>query len=209
MNNSNSLQEMVNDLVAIAEGGSININLEHITMLEGGPAERNRYNRRRHLSRRSEILPRRKYRPLCLYTIPRYGITYEEAKKIHKVWKSYVRHSLGINDNDVLPLPHQKGYSNLSLLLFRTDLHGARLEVLVSNCKTLVGLIGIVVLETRNTFQLVGRDNNLRTVPKIGNVFAFSLGNVSVSCSGNQLLLRSAERSVKKVKAVIDLDGVD
>ena len=43
--------------------------------------------------------------------------------------------------------------------LCRADYHGAYFKVTRSGCPSLVGLEGFVAAETRNTFQLVAKDN--------------------------------------------------
>ena len=43
--------------------------------------------------------------------------------------------------------------------LCRADYHGAYFKVTRAGCPSLVGLEGFVAAETRNTFQLVAKDN--------------------------------------------------
>ncbi|XP_014093382.1 ribonuclease P protein subunit p29 [Bactrocera oleae] len=209
MGNNHTIQDMINELIAVPQRNDININPEHITMLEGGCASRNIDGRRRHPVRRSTTIPRRQYRTLGLNTLPKTAMTYLEAMTIHRVWRCYVREALGIRPGDFLPTVYEKGHDPICQLLMKTDLHGAKMEVLASKCETLVGLIGVVVLETKNIFKMVGKDDRLRSIPKQDSVFCITIGNIEVVCYGKQLLTRSAERSVKKVKAAFDPSGVD
>lgn len=47
--------------------------------------------------------------------------------------------------------------------LMNADLHAALLHVTQSRCSSLVGISGIVLQETRNTFVVVTRDNQLKS----------------------------------------------
>ena len=48
--------------------------------------------------------------------------------------------------------------------LCRADYHGAYFKVTRAGCPSLVGLEGFVAAETRNTFQLVAKDNKWETL---------------------------------------------
>ncbi len=43
--------------------------------------------------------------------------------------------------------------------LNKIDLHGAHVKVTHSNCKDFIGLKGIIIKETRNTFVVVSPEN--------------------------------------------------
>lgn len=47
--------------------------------------------------------------------------------------------------------------------LYRADYHGAEMTVTRSNCYSLVGASGIVVMETKFCFKLLGKDNIVRS----------------------------------------------
>ena len=72
-----------------------------------------------------------------------------------------------------IPLP--------SLTALQADFHGARLYVEQAASPQLVGVAGIVAMETENTFKLVRESDALCTVPKRGCVFRVSVGAAPMS----------------------------
>ncbi|XP_011201253.2 ribonuclease P protein subunit p29 [Bactrocera dorsalis] len=204
------IRALINDMIALPQRNDMNINSEHITMLEGGNTARNSSSGRRgQRARKSVVIPRRQHRALGLHTLPTTAVSYEDATLIHRVWKRYVREALGIEQGDVLPTVDEKGHDPICQALMKMELHGAKIKVLESKCETLVGLIGVVVLETKNIFKIVSTDDRLRSIPKQDSVFCITIGNIEVVAYGKQLLTRSAERSVKKIKAILDFSSVD
>ena len=74
------------------------------------------------------------------------------------------------------------------------NLVGLRIRILEHPDNKLVGLSGIVVLETRNTFVIRGVDGKLRRVLKVG-YFEFELPNGrSVILEGSKVTGRLEER---------------
>lgn len=51
----------------------------------------------------------------------------------------------------------------MSLKLYRADYHGCHLHVDRSLCPGYVGKSGIVAMETKNCFRMVGADNIVRS----------------------------------------------
>jgi ribonuclease P protein subunit POP4 len=92
--------------------------------------------------------------------------------------------------------------SAAELKLAKADLHGALLTVERGRCPQLVGVSGIVVQETTNTFVVVTRAGRVRRLPKQHHVFVLQLGDaLSVRVFGNHLRFRTTERSARKLKA--------
>uniref|UniRef100_A0A0A1XQK4 Ribonuclease P protein subunit p29 n=4 Tax=Zeugodacus cucurbitae TaxID=28588 RepID=A0A0A1XQK4_ZEUCU len=222
-NRMRPLKELLRELIATMprdDDDTDNINPEHITMLEGGGCRANRRDVWRPAGRSAgrktsrkvtrparrppSLLPREEFCKLGLHTLPRKAITFQEAIKIHYLWRDYVRESLGLRPGDLIPSVSDKSYDPLNKVLMRTDLHGAKIEVMESKCETLKGMIGVVVLDTKNTFTLVGMDDRIRMVPKADSVFCIYLGNIQISFYGKSIMIRPAERSVKKVKNFIE-----
>ena len=48
--------------------------------------------------------------------------------------------------------------------LLKADYHGAMVTVSASKCPSLIGQTGIVVMETKNTFQIIRKDDKLRSM---------------------------------------------
>ena len=107
-------------------------------------------------------------------------------------------------------------------ILVSADYHGALVEVVRSRCVSRVGLKGIVVKDTKFTFEVVMEQGvGLRVVPKEHTVFRFEVpfekgeGGVKVEgvrkplvfeIHGSQFENRPPERANRKVKAHFDPD---
>ncbi|KAH9955899.1 Rof/RNase P-like protein [Russula dissimulans] len=59
--------------------------------------------------------------------------------------------------------------------LVKADFHGSIVTVRRSKNPALVGVSGIVVQETENTFKVVTRKDKLKVLPKQGSVFVFAV----------------------------------
>jgi ribonuclease P protein subunit POP4 len=60
-------------------------------------------------------------------------------------------------------------------LLVSADMHGAVLEVVRSRCVSRVGLKGIVVRDTKFTFEIITEKNVVKEIPKEHTVFRFEV----------------------------------
>ena len=60
-------------------------------------------------------------------------------------------------------------------MLASADMHGAKLKVVRSRCVSRVGVEGIVVRDTRFTFEVVTRGDVVKSLPKEHTIFAFSI----------------------------------
>jgi len=47
--------------------------------------------------------------------------------------------------------------------LYKCDFHGAHIKVVSSKCCSYVLVTGVIILETKNTFQIIGVDNKLKS----------------------------------------------
>lgn len=61
------------------------------------------------------------------------------------------------------PSVEEATYDNFSKILVKSDFHGAIVTVTRSRCPSLVGITGIVAMDTKNTFKILGKDNKLRS----------------------------------------------
>lgn len=80
--------------------------------------------------------------------------------------------------------------SNLS----RHELIGLETEVTNSDCKSFVGLKGVIIDETKNTLE-IRTDDGDRTVPKKGKTFAFNIEDKNTTIQGNVLIARPQDRT--------------
>lgn len=112
-------------------------------------------------------------------------LRYATFEKVHQLWKQYVTKVLSDRD---------------PMNIFRMDLHGCKLKCVASKYPTLIGIEGIVVQETRNTFMIIRPTNRLSTLPKLESLFEFSDGNNVYKIHGCNLLFTTQTRSKVKYK---------
>ncbi|KAK5277040.1 hypothetical protein LTR16_010330 [Cryomyces antarcticus] len=107
-------------------------------------------------------------------------------------------------------------------LIASADFHGAEVEVVRSRCVSRVGLKGIVVKDTKFTFEVITKSDELKTVPKEHTVFRFEipliakmpegeqegekLKSLVFELHGSQFENRAPDRANKKFKLHIDPD---
>lgn len=145
--------------------------------------------------RAKKRLSAKQTRVLGLNKLPKTGILFSDMKETHRLWSQYF-----------LKLLQGGGCSagaeeQARMRVYRADLHGAYFKVTKSSVPSQVGLEGFVVLETRNTFQLVTPSDTLKTVPKKGASFTFRAGpDFVITIAGTQLCMKPSERATKKLK---------
>ena len=100
-------------------------------------------------------------RALQIYAIPKEQQKYEIYDPLHKLWCGYMREILSLDKPD-------RGFGRFieakgaGPLLASADYHGALVEVMRSRCVSRVGVHGIVVRDTRSTFEIVTPKNQLK-----------------------------------------------
>uniref|UniRef100_A0A1I8PSF8 Ribonuclease P protein subunit p29 n=1 Tax=Stomoxys calcitrans TaxID=35570 RepID=A0A1I8PSF8_STOCA len=201
-NSIQPLQEFLTNMVVPDKRTSVELNSEHITMLHGTKSKKQLSRKKK--STKSSSLTRREYSKLGLHTLPTLQMKYTEVLPLHRLWKGYMKEHLGLSEGDRIPQVYEAGYDAFSKMLVKTDLHGSNMSVLQSKCSTLVGISGIVVMDTKNVLKILGKDNRLRTVPKSECVFSMKFGNMNFTIFGKHLCIRPAERSVRKIKNYIE-----
>lgn len=113
------------------------------------------------------------------------SLTYSVFEQVHELWLSYATEILKIGD---------------AYRWYRTDLHGCKLKCSASKNPTLVGVEGIVVQETQNTFIVITTTNRVITLPKRDSLFEFQVHNQTYRIHGYNLLYTPQMRSKDKVK---------
>lgn len=86
-----------------------------------------------------------------------------------------------------VPEVHEPAYDAFSKAVVKADLHGACIKVTASKCPSLVGQTGIVAMETKNSFKIVGRDN--RTRSEYSEFCTVYCPSKTTKCSWNSILL--------------------
>ncbi|KAK2529965.1 Pop4 [Columba guinea] len=119
---------------------------------------------------------------------------------LHELWKQYIRDLCHGLKPDAQPQMVQSK-------LLKADLHGAIVTVTKSKCPTYVGITGIILQEFKHVFKIITKEDKLKVVPKLNNVFSLEIDGFISYIYGSKFQLRASERSAKKfkLKGTIDL----
>lgn len=136
-------------------------------------------------------------------------LNYSEYEKLNEAWLSYATSCL----LTCIPrnAPSQEFELNEEMVLNclkQLDYHGCKLKVSRSKTSSLVGLSGIVLKDTRNVFYMLAEDNEVKVVPKCGNLFEFELfDHCRLTLVGSNMILKPEMRVTKhaKIKTKIDV----
>ncbi|CAD5230306.1 unnamed protein product [Bursaphelenchus xylophilus] len=88
-------------------------------------------------------------------------LKYDELKPMYELWCGYFKSVL------------EEVREDLDQRLLKLDFHGSILMVSTADNPSMIGLNGIVVYESKKTFQLITRKNKLIVIPKQGTTFQF------------------------------------
>ena len=94
-----------------------------------------------------------------IYDIPKEQQKYAIYVPLHRMWVQYMWEVLGIEEGKQTFVTAQGAGSKL----VSADYHGAELTVVRSRCVGMVGLEGIVVKDTKFTFQIITARNQLKS----------------------------------------------
>lgn len=114
-----------------------------------------------HKKRRQKPKPlsAREKRITGIYDIPREQQKYAIYEPLHKMWVGYMWEVLGIEEGKKPFITAQGAGPKL----VSADYHGAELTVVRGRCVGMVGLRGIVVKDTKFTFQIITPKNRLKS----------------------------------------------
>lgn len=119
---------------------------------------------------------------------------------MHELWKQYMEGVVGAKTSS-------KSLAEKSQRFARSDWHGAILQVVKSTSPGLVGVQGILIKETTNTFTIITPQNQYKTIPKHNNVFTtLASKNTLATLYGNHLIIKSSDRSARKFKSKQTID---
>lgn len=104
-------------------------------------------------------------RKLCVYDMPEEEKRYELYAGLNKMWRGYMREILGIGPPEGGLERARQVYltpANAGPKIASADFHGADVEVVRSRCVSRVGVRGIVVRDTKFTFVVITRRNEIK-----------------------------------------------
>lgn len=95
--------------------------------------------------------------------------------------------------------------------LASADMHGANIEVVRSRCPSRVGLKGIVIRDTKFTFEIITTKNQVKALPKEHTMFRFEVPipkkddaeekrPLTFEILGEQFQTKSADRANRKFR---------
>jgi ribonuclease P protein subunit POP4 len=114
-------------------------------------------------SRKPKPLSAKQKRALCLYDIPKEQQKYEIFEPLHHMWLGYIREVLSIDKPKTVGRGFHLEAKGAGPLLGAADLHGALVEVVRCRCVGRVGVKGIIAKETRGTFEIITKTNELKS----------------------------------------------
>ncbi|XP_033754362.1 ribonuclease P protein subunit p29-like isoform X2 [Pecten maximus] len=151
-------------------------------------------------TRKKKTLSTRECKNLKIFKVEKEDQRYESYLPLHHLWLEYMEELT--NFNSFTP----GRMTNVQQRLLKADLHGSLLTVQRSKCPSYVGVTGIILQETRNTFLLITKENKVKCIPKQHSVFTFMLGSYKFTIYGNNFRVRSSERAVRKFKSKATVD---
>lgn len=142
-------------------------------------------------------LSARDRRRLKVFEIKKEGHKFEDYIPLHRLWQGYMRDLLDIKRFEAKTAgPKKENYERL----LKADYHGCMIVVRKSRCPSLLGVAGIILMETRNTFKIISKDNKIKCLPKAHCLFSFELDGYMFTLAGNQFCVKSSLRVRKKFK---------
>ncbi|KAI7554771.1 RNase P/MRP, p29 subunit [Hortaea werneckii] len=126
----------------------------------------------RSYSTKPKPLSAKQKRRLDLYDIPASQRKYAIYTPLHRMWCAYIREILGLGRDGKRTFVDA---NSAGPILVSADYHGALLEVTRSRCLSRVGTKGIVVKDTKFTFEVVTMRDEVKVLPKEHTVFRFEV----------------------------------
>lgn len=116
---------------------------------------------------------------------------YTSLLSMNQLWKEYITELMNNSNND----------DTILNKMLKADLHGAILTVINSTNKNNIGINGIVIFESKRTFNLLNKKNEIKTILKNGSIFEIEINNgIKILIYGDNFIFKSAERTKIKFK---------
>ena len=172
--------------------------------------QKNKKKKSKPIRKSKQYLTAKERRALGLYRLPKKGLEYTSFLPLHSLWKGYMEELLDVSNLEkggwVPNLNEEPRQLQLQMRICRADFHGAIFRVINASCSTHIGVEGIVIMETKNTIQIISKDNVMRILPKSGSTFCFKVGEYCYTVPGVSIDSKPGERATKKLKNKIPCD---
>ncbi|KAK6106563.1 hypothetical protein QQG55_24710 [Brugia pahangi] len=116
------------------------------------------------------------------------SLKYSQFEPLYELWCDYF--STLINGSN----------GQLDARMLKADYHGCLLMIVEAANPTQVGICGIVIRETRQTFMLITKQDRLLTIPKQDTIFQFALEGKIYLLFGNAFRFQPSLRAKKIFK---------
>lgn len=121
--------------------------------------QRLRKDAKKHRRQKPKPLSAKEKRVLGIYDVPDNLKKYAIYVPLHRLWVGYMWEILGMKEGEQAFVTSNSAGSKLA----SADYHGAELTVVRSRCMGMVGLQGIVVRDTKFTFQIITKQDQLKS----------------------------------------------
>lgn len=154
-----AVSSLITENVDPSKRNQLQINLQHRTQLLNSKPKKIK---KRKVTKK-KTLTRKEHADMGLFHLPTKTLKYTDLLPLHELWKGYMSKHLPLLSGGVPPSVEDSSYDGFSKILVKSDFHGAIVTVTRSRCPSLVGVNGIVAMDTKNTFKVLGKDNKLRS----------------------------------------------
>ena len=119
-------------------------------------------------------------------------MNYDELLSMNTLWQNYISELMNNSNNE----------ENILSKMLKADFHGAIFTVVNSTNKNNIGINGIVLFESRRTFNILTKKNEIKTILKNGCVFETDINynGMKILIYGDNFIYKSAERTKIKFK---------
>ena len=122
--------------------------------------------KRKPVRKTKKPLTSKEKRDLGLHRLPKKGLKYSSFESLHQLWLGYMTELLDLQTLEAggwsPNLCEETRQLQLQMRVCRADLTGALVSIASAACPSMIGVSGLVVMETKNTLQIIMKDNKLR-----------------------------------------------
>lgn len=131
-----------------------------------------------------------------LLDISQDNLKYQDGLILNDLWRQYILQILPTSNRPPTPAFVLSQCNALAI----SDFHGAHIRVIQAKNPSTIGIEGIVMQETEQTFRLISADDRIRTILKSDCIFHLFLNDHVFILHGQHLCYRTDIRSKLKLK---------
>lgn len=133
-------------------------------------------------------------------------LTYHDGLVLNDLWSQYMTQIIPTLISSTHQQPNSIPYllSQCNVIAV-SDFHGAYIKIIQAKNPSTIGIEGIVMQETEQTFRVISQDNRIRTILKSDCIFHLHMAGKIFVLHGQHLCYRTAMRSKLKIKSKISV----